>query len=293
MRIDLNCGILYAKGSDAHMGENVTQFRDYLINEEKSNETITKYLRDVSAFLRWIGNREITKSAVLSYKTEILGKYAPKSVNSMLASLNVFLKFIKKFDCTVKSIKLQRQMFSDKELTKAEYERLLIAAEKKKNKRLYYLMQTICSTGIRVSEHKYITAEAVEKGSVRINLKGKMRVVILPKTLCKMLKKYIKEENIKSGSVFITKNGKPLDRSNIWNDMKKLCESAGVDKEKVFPHNLRHLFARTYYSLQKDISRLADILGHTSINTTRIYTIESGEVHRRQIERMNLLRFRE
>ncbi len=275
------------------MGENVTQFRDYLINEEKSNETITKYLRDVSAFLRWIGNREITKSAVLSYKTEILGKYAPKSVNSMLASLNVFLKFIKKFDCTVKSIKLQRQMFSDKELTKAEYERLLIAAEKKKNKRLYYLMQSICSTGIRVSEHKYITAEAVEKGSVRINLKGKMRVVILPKTLCKMLKKYIKEENIKSGSVFITKNGKPLDRSNIWNDMKKLCESAGVDKEKVFPHNLRHLFARTYYSLQKDISRLADILGHTSINTTRIYTIESGEVHRRQIERMNLLRFRE
>lgn len=275
------------------MNENVTQFRDYLINEEKSNETITKYLRDVSAFLRWIGNREITKSAVLSYKTEILGKYAPKSVNSMLASLNVFLKFIKKFDCTVKSIKLQRQMFSDKELTKAEYERLLIAAEKKKNKRLYYLMQSICSTGIRVSEHKYITAEAVEKGSVRINLKGKMRVVILPKTLCKMLKKYIKEENIKSGSVFITKNGKPLDRSNIWNDMKKLCESAGVDKEKVFPHNLRHLFARTYYSLQKDISRLADILGHTSINTTRIYTIESGEVHRRQIERMNLLRFRE
>lgn len=275
------------------MNENVTQFRDYLINEEKSNETITKYLRDVSAFLRWIGNREITKSAVLSYKTEILGKYAPKSVNSMLASLNVFLKFIKKFDCTVKSIKLQRQMFSDKELTKAEYERLLIAAEKKKNKRLYYLMQSICSTGIRVSEHKYITAEAVEKGSVQINLKGKMRVVILPKTLCKMLKKYIREENIKSGSVFITKNGKPLDRSNIWNDMKKLCESAGVDKEKVFPHNLRHLFARTYYSLQKDISRLADILGHTSINTTRIYTIESGEVHRRQIERMNLLRFRE
>lgn len=293
MRIDLNCGILYAKGSDAHMGENVTQFRDYLINEEKSNETITKYLRDVSAFLRWIGNREITKSAVLSYKTEILGKYAPKSVNSMLASLNVFLKFIKKFECTVKSIKLQRQMFSDKELTKAEYERLLIAAEKKKNKRLYYLMQSICSTGIRVSEHKYITAEAVEKGSVQINLKGKMRVVILPKTLCKMLKKYIKEENIKSGSVFITRSGKPLDRSNIWNDMKKLCESAGVDKEKVFPHNLRHLFARTYYSLQKDISRLADILGHTSINTTRIYTIESGEVHRRQIERMNLLRFRE
>ena len=275
------------------MNENVVQFRNYLINEEKSNETITKYLRDVSAFLRWIGNREITKSAVLSYKTEILGKYAPKSVNSMLASLNVFLKFIKKFDCTVKSIKLQRQMFSDKELTKAEYERLLIAAEKKKNKRLYYLMQSICSTGIRVSEHKYITAEAVEKGSVQINLKGKMRVVILPKTLCKMLKKYIKEENIKSGSVFITKNGKPLDRSIIWNDMKKLCESAGVDKEKVFPHNLRHLFARTYYSLQKDISRLADILGHTSINTTRIYTIESGEVHRRQIERMNLLRFRE
>ena len=150
-------------------------------------------------------------------------------------------------------------------------------------------MQTICSSGLRVSELKYVTTEAVHKGQATINCKGKMRIVILPNQLCKMLKGYIKENNIKSGSVFVSKNGKPLDRSNIWSDMKKLCKSAGVSKDKVFPHNLRHLFARTYYSLQKDVVRLADILGHSNVNTTRIYTMESGIVHRQQIQKLGLL----
>ena len=176
-------------------------------------------------------------------------------------------------------------------MTKAEYERLLTAAKNKKNKRLYYLMQTICSTGIRVSELKFITVDAVKSGQATINCKGKMRIVIMPKQLCKMLKEYIKENNMTSGTVFTSRNGVPLDRHAIWKSMKALCESAGVAKDKVFPHNFRHLFARTYYSLQKDIVRLADILGHSSVNTTRIYTIETGDVHRLQIQKLGLLRY--
>lgn len=181
------------------------------------------------------------------------------------------------YDLKVKTLKIQRRIFADKEkeLTKAEYERLLTAAQNKRNERLYYLMQTIGSTGLRISELKYVTCEAVNAGQAVINCKGKIRQVFLPKQLCKMLKTYIKQQHIKSGPVFITKTGKPLDRSTIWKMMKAICESARVDKEKVFPHNLRHLFARTYYSIQKDIVRLADILGHSSINTTRIYTMEA------------------
>ena len=192
----------------------------------------------------------------------------------------------------MKSLKIQKQVFAskDKELTKEEYDKLLDAARSKKNERLYLLMQTICSTGIRVSELKFITVAAVSSGVAEIRCKGKFRQVFLPKKLCKILTEYIRERKIKSGAVFISKNGKPLDRSNIWADMKKLCEVAGVSKDKVFPHNLRHLFARTYYSLQKDIVRLADILGHSNVNTTRIYTMEIGDVHRKQIERLGLLR---
>jgi len=177
-----------------------------------------------------------------------------------------------------------------RKLTKAEYERLLTAAKSKHNERLYLLMQTICSTGIRVSELRFITVEAVDRGIAEINCKGKRRQVFLPKELRKMLSQYLRSQKRKSGAVFVTKNGNPLDRSNIWSDMKKLCKSAGVSEKKVFPHNLRHLFARTFYSLQKDVVRLADILGHSSINTTRIYTMETGAVHRRQIERLGLLR---
>ena len=189
-------------------------------------------------------------------------------------------------------MKIQKQIFAskDKELTKAEYERLLDAAKSKNNERLYLLMQTICATGIRVSELRFVTVTAVCSGEANINCKGKIRRVFLPISLCRLLKQYIKEQKITSGPVFISRTGKPLDRSNIWSDMKKLCEAAGVSKDKVFPHNLRHLFARTYYSLQKDIVRLADILGHYSVNTTRIYTMETGEVHRKQIERLGLLR---
>ena len=271
--------------------ELIQEFKSHLINEEKSSATLEKYVRDIVAFKVWLGNRTIEKVVVMEYKQRLIEKYASASVNAALSSLNSFFVFNEWYDCKVKSLKIQKQIFAnkDKEMTKAEYERLLIAAKQKKNQRLYFLMQTICSTGIRVSELRFITVESVLRGQARINCKGKMRVVILTNQLCKMLKNYIKENKIKSGSVFVTKTGKPLDRSNIWSELKKLCESAGVNKEKVFPHNFRHLFARTYYSLQKDIVRLADILGHSNVNTTRIYTMESGDVHRKQLQKLGLL----
>jgi site-specific recombinase XerD len=213
-------------------------------------------------------------------------------VNAVLSSLNSFFNFMKWYDFKVKSLKIQTQIFAstDSELTKTEYDRLLQTAKQQGNTRLYLLMQTMCSTGIRISEVRYITVEAVARGIAEINCKGKCRQVFLPKQLCLILRPYIKEHNIKSGAVFVTRNGNPLDRSNIWSDMKKLCKAANVSEKKVFPHNLRHLFARTYYSQQKDIVRLADILGHSSINTTRIYTMETGEIHRRQIQKLGLLR---
>ncbi len=272
--------------------EMVKKFRTYLKDEEKAQSTIDKYIRDVTELVVWCRDRGITKELVLEYKQKLIKKYAPKSVNSILSSINSFFVFNEWYGLKVKALKIQRQIFvsREKELTKAEYEKLLAVAKKKRNKRLYYLMQTICSTGIRVSELKAVTVEAVWHGQAAINCKGKMRVVILPKQLCKMLKEYIVEQKITSGSVFVSKNGKPLDRSNVWADMKKLCDDAGVSKDKVFPHNLRHLFARTYYSLQKDIVRLADILGHSNVNTTRIYTMETGEIHRWQIQRLGLLK---
>ena len=267
-------------------------FNDYLINEEKAAATVNKYLHDVGEFQIWLGEQELCKTAVLAYKSYLCERYAPASVNAALSSLNNFFNFMEWYDLRVKNLKIQKQIFAstDKELTKAEYDRLLQAAKQKKNERLYFLMQTICSTGIRVSEVRYVTVEAVVRGIVEINCKGKRRQVFLPKQLCQILKQYIKEQKIKSGAVFVTRKGNPLDRSNIWSDMKKLCKAANVSEKKVFPHNLRHLFARTYYSLQKDIVRLADILGHSSVNTTRIYTMETGEIHRRQIQKLGLLR---
>lgn len=269
----------------------IKNFKEYLLNEEKSVATLEKYIRDITSFMIWCRNKDLTKGLVLEYKQKLTEKYAPVSVNSILSSLNSFFSYNEWYELKVKALKIQKQIFTnqEKELTKVEYERLLIAAKQKKNKRLYFVMQTICATGIRVSELKSITVDAVRCGQATISCKGKMRVVILPKQLCKMLKGYIAEQKITSGSVFVSKNGKSLDRSNIWSDMKKLCERAGVSKDKVFPHNLRHLFARTYYSLQKDVVRLADILGHSSINTTRIYTMESGEIHRQQIQKLGLL----
>ena len=272
--------------------EIIKSFNDYLINEEKAVATVNKYLHDVGEFQTWLSEQELCKTAVLAYKSYLCEQYAPSSVNVAISSLNSFFNFMEWYDLRVKNLKIQKQIFSstDKELTKAEYDRLLQAAKQKKNERLYLLMQTICSTGIRVSEVRYVTVEAVSRGIAEINCKGKRRQVFLPKQLCQILKQYVKEQKIKSGAVFVTKNGNPLDRSNIWSDMKKLCKAANVSEKKVFPHNLRHLFARTYYSLQKDIVRLADILGHSSVNTTRIYTMETGEIHRRQIQKLGLLR---
>ena len=270
----------------------IQNFKIHLTEEEKSKATIEKYVRDITALMMWLNGNAATKALILEYKKKIKEEYAERSVNSIISSINSFFNFTMWHDCKVKLLKIQKQIFSDevKELKKEECERLLKAAIDSKNERLYYLMQTICATGIRVSELKFITVEAVGLRQARINCKGKTRLVILPGQLCKLLRKYIKKQKIQSGSVFVTKTGRPLDRSNIWSDMKKLCEIAGVEKEKVFPHNLRHLFARTFYSIDKDIAHLADILGHTSINTTRIYIMESGETHRRQIEKMRLLR---
>ena len=272
--------------------ELIGKFKLYLYEEERSENTIEKYLRDIRMFWQYVGSKDLQKSDVLEYKTQLCESYAPRSVNSMLSSLNAFFLFMDWHELKVKTLKIQRRIFTnkDKELTKAEYERLLTAAKDRKNERLYYLMQTIASTGLRVSEIKYLTCEAVKSGQAVINCKGKIRQIFLPRKLCKMLKEYIKSQNIKSGSVFVSKSGRPLDRSNIWKMLKDLCETAGVSKDKVFPHNFRHLFARTFYSLQKDIVRLADILGHSSVETTRIYTMESGTEHIKQLQKLGLLR---
>ncbi len=272
--------------------ELINNFKLYLYEEERSDNTIEKYMRDIQIFREWLQGRSIDKLVIIEYKKEICSSYAVKSVNSMLSSINAFFTFMGWYELKIKTLKIQRRIFADKskELSKAEYERLLFAAKDKKNERLYYLMQTIASTGLRVSEIKYVTCEAVRQGQAVINCKGKLRQIFLPKKLCQMLKTYIKSRNIKSGSVFITRSGKPLDRCAIWKMLKDLCESANVDKAKVFPHNFRHLFARTFYSLQKDIVRLADILGHSSVETTRLYTMESGTEHIKQLQKLGLLR---
>lgn len=271
--------------------ESINEYESNLVNEEKSPITIEKYMRDIRTFAEWLGYKEFEKSDVLAYKSELQKKYAPSSVNTVLSSLNSFFVYHEWYDMKVRTLKIQKQIFAEeeRELTKAEYERLLNVAERK-SERLYLLMQTICSTGIRISELSYITVEAINRGRADIQAKGKRRTVFFPKQLCHMLKQYAKKQGIKKGAIFVTKGGLPMNRSNIWASMKKLCKDANVSEEKVFPHNLRHLFARTYYTQQKDIVRLADILGHSSVNTTRIYTIESGEIHRKQIQKLGLLR---
>ena len=270
----------------------IENFRKYLIDEEKSAATLEKYIRDITAFRVWLGSEQLCKTKVMEYKEYLIGSYAPASVNSILSSLNSFFDYNNEYGLKVKTLKIQKQIFAkdEKELTKAEYNRLLTAAKAEGNQKLYLLMQTICATGIRVSELQYITLETLKSGRADVNMKGKLRVIIIPKDLCKMLKKYADKQRITSGSIFVTKTGRPLDRTNIWKLMKSLCESAGVDKTKVFPHNLRHLFARTFYSIEKDIVRLADILGHSSVNTTRIYTMETLNICRSQVQRLGLLR---
>lgn len=235
--------------------EKLCLFRNYLLEEERSAATIEKYGRDVLAFLSWLSDREeISKEVVVGYKQAIIGKYKTTSANSMLVSVNRFLDFIGKKDCQVKLFKIQRNPFrkKDKELTKEEYNRLILAAKAKSSSRLFLMIQAICSTGIRVSEHRFITREALERGRITIYNKGKERVVFLPKKLKKCLLQYCRQNGIYSGPVFVTKNGTPVNRCNVWAEMKALCKEAGVSPEKVFPHNLRHLFAVTYYRMQKE-----------------------------------------
>lgn len=272
--------------------EMIGKFKNYLRLEEKSENTVEKYIRDIKAFWQYIGTEIVTKELAIAYKEQLLSNnYAVRSVNSMIASLNSFFTFVGCEHLKIKTIKEQRQIFcsEDKELTKEEYTRLLNTAESKGNKRLNLILQTICGTGIRVSELKFITVEAVKKGEAFVFCKGKRRSVFIVKALQKKLLRYATEQKIKSGSIFITRTGKPVSRTNIWRDMKKLCKSANVNPNKVFPHNLRHLFARVFYGIEKDIAKLADILGHSSINTTRIYIISTGTEHRQRMENMHLV----
>lgn len=269
----------------------IAKFKEHLILEERSEITIEKYIRDVKAFTAYTQNTVVTKETVISYKKHLQETYAVRSVNSMLASINSLFAFLNWHDLKVKSLKLQQQVFcpEEKELTKAEYARLCRTAERKHNERLNLILQTICGTGIRVSELQYITVEAAKNGEAVVNCKAKTRSVFIVKELKQKLLRYAAEQNIKSGMIFVTRTGKPISRTNIWREMKALCEEANVNPQKVFPHNLRHLFARVFYGIEKDIAKLADILGHSSINTTRIYIISTGMEHRQRMEDMRLI----
>lgn len=270
----------------------ISAFYRYLKSEEKSENTIEKYMRDVRAFFAFSRGRNLTKEMAVAYKNKLIcEKYAVRSINSMLASVNSLFAFLGWYELRVKSIKLQRQIYcpEEKELTKAEYMRLVNTAKRNGNERLSLIIQTICATGMRVSELKYITVEALERGEAVVSLKGKTRTVFIIRELKKKLLKYAKSQKISSGEIFVTRNGKPISRTNIWREMKKLCAMAGVNPKKVFPHNLRHLFARTFYIIEKDIAKLADILGHSSINTTRIYITTTAAEHRKRMENMRLV----
>lgn len=267
-------------------------FEEYLQREEKSRNTVLKYLRDVYAFAAFTDGVKVTKQATIAYKEHLLDAgYAIRSVNSMLASINCLFTFLCWEDCKVKTVKLQRQLFcsEEKQLTRAEYLRLCRTAKAQHRERLTLILQTICGTGIRVSELPYITVDAVQTGKAVVSLKGKTRTIFIVRKLQQKLLRYISEQKIQSGSVFITRSGKPLSRTNIWREMKTLCAEAKVDPQKVFPHNLRHLFALTFYNMEKDVVKLADILGHSSVDTTRIYTISTGTEHRRCMENLRLI----
>lgn len=271
---------------------NITEFISYLKNEEKSTNTITKYIRDIFAFITYIDNGIVTKENVVSYKNNLIdNNYASKSINSMLASINSLFTFLGWTDCKVKYIKIQQQIYrpEEKELTKTEYLRLVNTSIQNGNNRLALIIQTICSTGIRVSELQFITVESLNQGKAIVSLKGKTRTIFIVNTLKKKLMRYISDQKISSGAIFVTRNQKPLSRTNIWREMKSLCSQANVNPQKVFPHNLRHLFARIFYKIEKDIVKLADILGHSSINTTRIYIITTGNEHRQRMESLRLI----
>ena len=271
--------------------EQLDAFRAALENEEKSAATLDKYGRDARYFAQWLGSQPLTHQAALQYKNDLLTRFAASSVNSILAALNSFFRFIGREDCRVRQVRVQYQTYcpEDRELSVQEYAALVRTARQQGRVRIALLLQTICATGIRVSELSAITVEAARKGVAVVRCKGKLRRVLLPSRLQSKLLRYARRRRIAYGPVFVTRTGQPLDRSNIWREMKSLCRDAGVESGKVFPHNLRHLFARSFYRLERDLAKLADLLGHSSINTTRIYTMESGRTHRRQIERMEVL----
>lgn len=267
-------------------------YGQYLVEEECSPGTIEKYLRDTRAFIKWLNGREVTKELAVDWKQYLLEKsYAPVTINSMISSLNGLFKFLGWDHYRIKFLRIQRRLFRDssKELTRSEYNRLLTTAQKQGKERLALLMETICSTGIRVSEIKYITIEAARRGKVEITLKGKVRVILLSSKLCRKLLKYAKKQKITFGAIFRTKSGNQMNRRQIWAEMKGLCKAAQIEPTKVFPHNLRHLFAVIFYKSCKDIVQLADLLGHSSIETTRIYLITSIEEHQRQLEQLGLV----
>lgn len=272
--------------------EKMDAFVKHLQMEERSKGTIEKYRRDLLAFAVFLGGRSMNKEVVAAWKESLIERrYKPVTINSMLAAVNAFSQFIGKPEQKVKYLRVQRQMFrsESKELTKAEYERLLQTASHLGRGRLALLMETICATGMRVSEVAYLTVEAASAGQVEISLKGKIRTILLPRKLCRKLLKYAKVRGIVKGQIFLTKNGTPMSRKQIWAEMKTLCSVAGVEKTKVFPHNLRHLFARMFYRISRDVVKLSDVLGHSSIETTRIYLISTGAEHARQLEQLGLV----
>ncbi|MBR3965132.1 MAG: tyrosine-type recombinase/integrase [Clostridia bacterium] len=266
-------------------------FENHLKLDEKSENTVKKYLRDIDAFARYAEGREVTKSLVLDYKSALAEEYELSSANSMIAAVNAFFRFLGWGELCIKQFKIQRKAFcsEERELTKDEYFRLVNTAKQKGNERLNLILQTICGTGIRVSELRFITVEAVRKGEAVVSCKNKTRTVFIVRGLQKKLLNYAKRNRIATGCLFLTKAGKPMERCSIWREMKRLCKDAHVSPAKVFPHNLRHLFARTFYGIEKDIAKLADILGHSNINTTRIYIITTGEEHKRKMENMKLI----
>ena len=271
--------------------ERLQAFSDWLKAEEKSAGTIGKYLRDMRAFSFWLGERELTKEAGALWREDLLTQgYAPTTINSMLAAVNIYCIFAG-LDVRIRFLKVQKKIFREqsRDLTRAEYDRLIETAQAAGKERLALLMETICASGIRVSEVKYITVEAAREGKASISLKGKNRTILLPNKLCRKLLKYAGKQKIASGEIFLTGSGAGLSRCQIWSEMKRLCKTAGVEASKVFPHNLRHLFATTFYRIYKDIVRLADVLGHSSIDTTRIYLMTTGDEHQRQLERMGLV----
>ena len=266
-------------------------FAAHLRSEEREESTIDAYLRNIGTFADWLGDRAVAKETVMAWKDALAERYAPATVNVKLAAVNAFFKFCGWYDCCVKALRLQRRVFRDpgRELTKAEYQRLVEAARSRGRTRLALLMETVCGTGIRVSEVRYMTVEAARNGRAEIALKGKVRTIMLPGKLCRKLLKYAKKQNIASGEIFLTRSGSSLSRRQIWAEMKSVCKAAGVEPSKVFPHNLRHLFATTFYRTCRDIVKLADVLGHSSINTTRVYLITTGAEHARTLERLGLV----